>query len=121
MMKLIPLGLSAFLCAMPAVAQDDTVEGPSLMEEGARLFLRGLMSEMEPAMDDLRGLADEFGPAMQDMITTMGPALTELLHSIDDIRNYDAPKVMPNGDIIIRRRPDAPPFTPKVPDGEIEL
>ena len=38
---------------------------------------------------------------------------------IDDIGNYDMPEFLPNGDIIIRRSPDAPPFTPPATEPEI--
>ncbi|MEZ5686193.1 MAG: hypothetical protein R3D78_10000 [Paracoccaceae bacterium] len=80
-------------------------EGLSLLERGAQMVLRGFLKEMEPKMDELqRGLGD----AAKDL----GPALDKLLTLFDDFRNYDAPERLPNGDIIIRRRPDAPPPAP---------
>jgi len=83
-------------------------DGPSLMEEGARLLLRGLMAEMEPAIGDM-------GKALAEM----EPALRQLLALIGDIRNYHAPVLLPNGDILIRRKT---PDELAVPDGgEIEL
>lgn len=54
-------------------------EGLSLLEEGTRLFLRGLMAEIEPALDELR----------QGLMALDG---------------YHAPEILPNGDIIIRRK-----------------
>lgn len=102
----------------PALAQEPAPvdEGFSLMEEGAKLLFRGLMSEMEPALD-------EMGKAMADL----EPALRELAALVDDIRNYQAPEMLDNGDIIIRRKtplvpkagPDAAPLPG--PNGEIEL
>lgn len=97
------------LSVAPATAQE-TEEGLDLMEEGAKLLLRGLMSEMEPALKELEDFAQDVGPAMQMLADEMGPALAKVLNSIDDISNYDAPEVLPNGDIIIRRRADAPPY-----------
>jgi hypothetical protein len=50
--------------AGPAIAQDtdaDTEQGFSLMEQGARMIMRGLMSEMAPAIDGLRGSLEEMG------------------------------------------------------------
>lgn len=96
--------------------------GPSLMEEGAKLFLRGLMSEMEPALDGMAEALEEARPYLEDL----GPQLTELVRLMGDIRNYEAPVMLPNGDILIRRRPDAPPMHPEGPklpgpNGEIEL
>ncbi|NOD34665.1 MULTISPECIES: hypothetical protein [unclassified Ruegeria] len=98
---LISIVLASF--AMPASAQEDT--GKSLMEQGAELFFEGLRKEMEPALDDLLGLADEFGPAMQSFLQEMGPALAELAAQVKDWSAYEAPEILPNGDIIIRKKP----------------
>lgn len=111
------------LTAAPAFAQDAPVVPPaapddrgfSLMEEGAKLLFRGLMSEMEPMLDDM-------GTALKEM----EPALNNLMALVDDIRNYDAPRMLGNGDILIPRRKGAPPppvmRTPvPTPEGEIEL
>ncbi|MDG1377214.1 MAG: hypothetical protein P8P56_09390 [Yoonia sp.] len=111
------------LAAQEAEVPEDMSEGFSLMEEGAKLLLRGLMSEMEPAIDDLKSMTDE----MATLGETMGPALIALMAQIDDIRHYETPEVLPNGDIIIRRNSDAPTYVPRLdiePDvetGEIEL
>ncbi len=75
------------------------------MEQGAELFFEGLRKEMEPALDDLLGLADEFGPAMQSFLQEMGPALAELAAQVKDWSAYEAPEILPNGDIIIRKKP----------------
>jgi len=95
-------------------------EGLSLMERGARLFLEGMRREMSPALEDLRDLVAGMGPAMQDFIQRMGPAMAELLNRIDDLSVYEAPELLPNGDIIIRRKPDAGPLPPPA-DGEIDI
>jgi hypothetical protein len=102
--------LALLLSTSPAWAQD----GTSLIEEGAKLFFQGILEEMDPALDQLRDYADQIEPAMQAFADRMGPALIKLLAFVDDIGNYDMPEFMPNGDIIIRRSPDAPPFTPPV-------
>lgn len=86
--------------AQEAAPKED--EGFDLMQEGAKLLFRGLMAEMEPAIT-------EMGKALQDV----EPAMKELLSLIDDLRNYDAPRMMPNGDIVIPRRKTAP----ALPDG----
>lgn len=113
----------------PAVAQDTAPEGEmdeglDLMEEGARLLLRGLLSEMDPALEELRGFAEEMGPKMRLFAEEMGPAFAELMAQVDDFSHYAAPEFLPNGDIIIRRRPGAPPFVPEgqsEDSGEIDL
>ena len=117
-MKQITACVAALMLAaapIHAESHSETEEGFDLMEEGARLLLRGLMTEMEPTLRELEGFAQEVGPAMQLLAEEMGPAIAEVMSKIDDIRNYDAPEVLPNGDIIIRRRSDAPDYEPADP------
>ena len=125
MKQFVSLTLIAALSAMPVVAQDETSpqpdEGFSLMEEGARMLLRGLMTEVEPAIEGLRDSFAEIGPEFAEFMQTIGPAFAELLDQVDDVRNYEAPEFLPNGDIIIRRSPDAPAWQPDPDTGEIEL
>lgn len=125
-MKPITLALVLLLGLAPALvsAQEeelDGAEGLSLMEQGARLFMRGIMQEMEPALKELEGLAEDMKPAMRDFADNMGPALRKLLEEVDDWSVYDAPEMQPNGDIIIRRKPEAAPPDRPLEDGEIEL
>lgn len=78
--------------AYPSFAEDD--RGRDLMAEALRLFMKGLLEEMEPAVDGLEGLLDDLGA-------------------------YHAPEVLPNGDIIIRRKR---PLEPEIgEEGEVEL
>ncbi|WP_116597324.1 hypothetical protein [Primorskyibacter marinus] len=125
-MKLIPLALILSVCMTPAVATaqetaPETEEAPSLMERGARLFMRGLMEEMGPTLKELEGLAQDVSPAMKNFARNMGPALRDLMTEIEDWSVYDAPEILPNGDILIRRKPDAAPMDRPLKDGEIEL
>ena len=104
----------------PAKAQDtptppEVEEGFSLMEEGAKLLLRGLMAEMEPALDEMGKALTELEPALKDL----QPKMLELLALVDDLTNYQAPERLENGDILIRRKPDAPP-PPALPDGKTD-
>lgn len=119
--------LALCLATSPAFAQEAPVvpktqdDGFSLMEEGLKLVMRGMMNEMQPALD-------EMGKALQDMephLKELGPKLQQLIALIDDIKNYDAPVMLPNGDILIRRNA---PLVPRLqtlpqpgPNGEIEL
>ncbi len=127
--------LALLLAASPIAAQEATPapeedgEGFSLMQEGARLLFEGLMDEMEPTLRDLEGMTEEMAqqlePALEFLSTEIGPAFMALVARIDDMRNYEMPEFLENGDIIIRRSPDAPPFVPpapeETPEGEIEL
>lgn len=102
----------------PGTAQD----GAALVERGLALMLRGLLTEMAP----------EFDAARRDMAAFMahaGPALADLAAQIDDIRHYERPRRLENGDIVIRRKEGAPPPPPlgegpapaPAPEGEISL
>jgi hypothetical protein len=117
-MKAIVPMLLALTLAAPVAAQDlvppplpepeEESRGADLIEEGAKLLLRGLMEEMDPALD-------EMGKALSEM----EPAIRDLMALIDDIRHYHAPEIMPNGDIIIRKK--TPGEIAADGEGEIEL
>lgn len=96
---IIPAIMAAMLCS-PAQAETDTTIG--------RFF--ELLERFSTDSEDM----------MQQFIDEMGPALTELQDTISDWSNYAAPEVLPNGDIIIRRKPDAAPEKP-LPKGTKEI
>lgn len=109
----LPVVLSGPAFAQEAAEEEE--EGFDLMQEGAKLLFRGLMAEMEPAIT-------EMGKALQEV----EPAMKELLSLIDDLRNYDSPRILPNGDILIPRRQTAPALPEGLlpepgTNGEIEL
>lgn len=112
MKRISALALAALMTTQPALAEDtpakpgDMSEGIDLLGEGARLFLKGLANEMEPA---LQGLSEK-----------LQPAITQLLELIDDFDAYEMPERLPNGDIIIRRKPDAPLPEPGE-DGKVDI
>ncbi len=88
---LAPAAIILSLSALPATAEEDGLrEGLSLLQEGTRMMLRGLMAELEPG---LRELQDRIG----------------------DLSAYHPPEILPNGDILIRRK------EPLDPSEEIEL
>lgn len=84
-----------------AAAQTESDEGPGIIGT----LMENLFRELEPELDqlgtDMGGLASKFGPILSDMSVL-----------IDDLRNYQAPERLENGDIILRRDPDAPPPPP---------
>ena len=116
MKKLMTLAIVASLSAAPVGAEGD---GFSLIEEGAKLFLKGLMQEVEPAMKDLRGLAEEMEPGLRKFVDEMGPAFADLFAKVDDISSYHAPEMMPNGDIIMRKKTPDEMMQPE--GGEVDL
>lgn len=94
---LVFAALVSCLAMAPAAAQSTDEPEPGI---GERLdeALRELVDRMKPALDDLR-------------------ETLEVFERIDDLENYERPEILPNGDIIIRRRLDAPPWEPP-PDEE---
>lgn len=116
-MKQIFLAASiGLLTVSPVVADED--RGLSLMEEGARLFLEGIMREMEPAIDELEKFADEVEPKLKDFAEQMGPALRDLMGEVKDWSVYHPPEILPNGDIIIRRKTPAELDQPELDETE---
>ncbi|MCL6283162.1 hypothetical protein M3P21_06415 [Ruegeria sp. 2012CJ41-6] len=118
MRMLLAIALTAGLAA-PVSAQED--EGRSLMDLGAELFLDGLRQEMEPTLQSLLGLADDLGPSMLSFFEEMGPAFADMAQEVKDWSVYEAPEILPNGDIIIRRKPELNPDPePETPEQDAE-
>ena len=84
----------AAVLAMPLSAQDapapdsDMNQGMDLLGRGAELLLQGLLAELGPAWD-------------------------ELLDILDNINAYHPPEMLPNGDIIFRRKQSLLPGDPE--------
>ncbi|KUP91112.1 hypothetical protein [Tritonibacter horizontis] len=113
-----------------ASAQDSGEADPDkgLMEQGMELFFEGLRREMAPTLDEAARLLAQVGPSMRNFLMEMGPALSEIADQVEDWSLYEMPEILPNGDIIIRRKDDAAPDAPAPPapeteegDGSIEL
>ena len=98
--------IAALSVATPSFATEDSGEeaGRSLMEKGMAMFLEGLQRAIEPALRDLQALADEAGPILFDFLEEMGPAMAEIAQQVQDWSQYHPPEILPNGDIIIRRK-----------------
>ncbi len=103
MKSVIGIVAAVGLTAGVATAEEKSA-GQSLMEEGARLFFKGLQDEMAPALEDFRALIDEVGPGMQAFLEEMGPRLGAVLSKVEDWSQYHAPEILPNGDIILRKK-----------------
>ena len=102
------------MLSLPVQAQEAPAQPPGGVEEGVDLLQRGMRSILD-------GLFTEMQPAIEDMsraLTEMKPMADQLFRLIDDIGNYEAPVVLDNGDILIRRKPAAPA---PLKEGEVEL
>jgi len=95
----------AVALALPAQADETTNrENPGLMEKGARLLFEGLLQEMQPALRDMEGLSEQLEPGLRGFVENVGPALGDLLGKVKDFSKYHSPEILPNGDIILRRK-----------------
>ncbi len=56
------IAIFAVLALNPSSAHAQEDDGLSLMDRGARLFMEGILQQMEPTLDELQGFADEMGP-----------------------------------------------------------
>lgn len=83
------------LLAVPAQADDKTT-----MEERLGDAFRQLLEDMRPSLEDALDETLDFFREFE---------------AIDDLGHYHLPEVLPNGDIIIRRRPEAPDYAPPPP------
>lgn len=89
--------------APDGLSEDGTVqEGANLIERGAGMLLRNLMNEIAPEIDSI-------SRDLSNGLATLGPVMSDLSVLVDDIGNYQTPERLENGDIVIRRKPGAPP------------
>jgi hypothetical protein len=107
-----PFRVAAVLTTLfmsPALAQEATPEDtPSdQLRDGLQQFSEGTQRLMESLMEDMRPIIE------QELL----PLLEDLGDRIGDLSLYYPPEILPNGDIIIRRRD---PIN-EPPNGEIEL
>lgn len=123
MSRFAPAAALALFLAGPALAQDTPFQMPradtpppgtdrpyELPDEDGGGLLEGLLNDfVTRAQPHLEGLARDIGGLMEDY----RPVFEEMSQLVDDIGNYEMPpERLPNGDILIRRKADAPPPPP---------
>lgn len=110
MRAFFPLILAAAL-AGPALAQDyeppraDEPAPGDTLDSGIENFLNNLLGQAQPHLDRL-------GRDLGDTLDSVAPVFKDIGKLMDDVGNYQAPERLENGDILIRRRADAPPPPP---------
>lgn len=98
------------MAALPALAQEEAAEQETSLWDWGMSFLGENVPEELAPLGDMKALLDQFGPAV-------APALEKMMALVDDMTNYELPEMLENGDIIIRRKPDAPVVTPPADQG----
>lgn len=117
-LTLVAVIAPALLAAPVLLAQDDSdnwqppLQDSAPDEDATDLIGRGMGLLMENFMRELEPGLDRLGQDMTGALNNLSPVLEDLGVLIDDLRNYQAPERLDNGDIIIRRRADAPPAPP---------
>ena len=99
-------------------ARSQVTPAPEITEDSNRekilrgwdSLVEGLQDELTPGLEALRDWADMAGPALESFLEEMGPALTEVINNVRDWTQYETPEILDSGDIIIRRKQDAPPL-----------
>ena len=77
----------------------------------------GLLDELERQADELSETARR---TIEEFVNLIGPMLIRLSRLVDGLPAYEAPEVLPNGDIIIRRKREPVPPREKGEDGLTE-
>lgn len=76
-------------------------------------------AQQETTLDKLFNLLEQFSeetqPMVEGLLTEMAPKLEQLQSLLTDWSLYEAPEVLPNGDIIIRRKNAKPDQTDDKP------
>ena len=92
MRKFASIVIAALLVATPLHAgQHDAPKSPS------------------PTEEELQRLGEIAQGWMKQFADRMSPMVEQLKEMVDDLNAYEAPEMLPNGDIIIRRKPKPEP------------
>lgn len=103
----------ALMLSQPALAQEAPPapeQEQGLVDWAMSWIFGNVEQELAPTLDDMRALAEQFGPAI-------APAFERMMALVDDMTNYEMPVMLENGDILIRRKPDAPKVEPPADQG----
>lgn len=118
-MLAVPVFVSAQLWTPPSAAPDEAAPNAE-PESGAENdsatdsdpFAGGLENFMQNMLNEAAPHLDRLGRDLGDTVNSLRPVLGDIGKLMDDVKNYQAPERLENGDILIRRRADAPPPPP---------
>lgn len=99
---------------VPTFAMADPAPALTLVEETE--------SDRGPTIDpeDLEELSREAEEAVDKLLEMIGPLMESMSGLLADLPRYEPPEMLPNGDIIIRRRRDDP-FDEPVEETETDI
>ncbi len=91
--------VSAQTDPVPPAQEEPQQDGPIPLTELFERLLRGFLSEAEPHLRELeRGFS------------ALEPEIQRFLDDLRGMTQYHPPEILPNGDILIRRREEMPPL-----------
>lgn len=93
---LAPLAAAVFLAAAAPAASQEQPQGERLL----------------PGPETMEGVADILRETLARLAARLEPWREQLGRVLDDPGAYDAPVILPNGDILIRRKPEPEPEPP---------
>jgi hypothetical protein len=105
-MRPLAVLLIALLIAAPMIPAQAQAVPDAPAPGGAECF------PFAPGCDRLPRLFDDLtrdlAPLLDDLATRLDPWMRQLTDMLGDLSGWEAPEVLPNGDILIRRRPPSP-------------
>lgn len=99
---------------MPGLPPDDGGPGSAQMQDGMDLLGQGLQTLLQGFATEMQPHLDEMGQALNQM----KPMLMQLAELMKNVDQYEAPVMLENGDILIRRKPSPPAPPPGAPPQE---
>ena len=108
----LPVVVIAQQWTPPGADQDPAPESDSGDDSGSSVFERGMESFMQNMLKEAEPHLERLGRDLGDTVNSLRPVLGDIGALMDDVKNYQAPERLENGDILIRRRADAPPPPP---------
>ena len=108
----LPVVVIAQQWTPPGADQDTAPESDTGDDSGSSVFERGMESFMQNMLKEAEPHLDRLGRDLGDTVNSLRPVLGDIGALMDDVKNYQAPERLENGDILIRRRADAPPPPP---------
>ena len=105
----LPVVVIAQQWTPPGADQDTAPESDTGDDSGSSVFERGMESFMQNMRKEAEPHLERLGRDLGDTVNSLRPVLGDIGALMDDVKNYQAPERLENGDILIRRRADAPP------------
>lgn len=109
---LLPISAHAQSAYEPPSADNPSQDEAPLGDSNEDPLANGIESLLNDLFRDVEPHMNAIGRELGSRVEALAPLLEDAGNLMDDIRNYQAPERLANGDILIRRKADAPPPPP---------